>query len=127
LAIKQAIAQKNPDAVVIFVGTRHGSKRQSCHENTRLSKRLDFGFSRSHALQNILLPLKLAASLAQSVTLLKSFRPRVVIGTGGYVMGPILWTAQRLGIPTLIQEQNSHPGWTTRKLAPKASIVCVGI
>jgi len=50
----------------------------------------------------------------------------VVIGTGGYVMGPILWTAQRLGIPTLIQEQNSHPGWTTRKLAPKASIVCVG-
>ncbi len=64
--------------------------------------------------------------MAQSFLLLKRFKPQVVIGTGGYVMGPVLWTAQRLGIPTLLQEQNSFPGYTTRKLAAKANVVCVG-
>jgi UDP-N-acetylglucosamine--N-acetylmuramyl-(pentapeptide) pyrophosphoryl-undecaprenol N-acetylglucosamine transferase len=127
LAIKQAIIDKRPDAEVIFAGTRHGLEATVMpREHETLQTLWISGFSRRHVFQNLLLPLKLTVSFAQSFSLLTSFRPRVVIGTGGYVMGPVLWAAQKLGIPTVLQEQNSHPGWTTRKLAPRASVVCLG-
>ncbi len=127
LAIKQAIVQLAPSAQVVFVGTRHGLEATVMPREHETFKTLWIsGFSRRRALQNLWLPLKLGVSFFQSLALLTTFRPRVVIGTGGYAMGPVLWTAQKLGIPTLLQEQNSHPGWTTRKLAPHASVVCIG-
>ncbi|HEY3294589.1 MAG TPA: undecaprenyldiphospho-muramoylpentapeptide beta-N-acetylglucosaminyltransferase [bacterium] len=127
LAIKQAIVRKTPQAQVIFAGTASGLEAKVMpREGETLKTFWISGFSRRHVLQNLLLPLKLAVSFSQSLKLLLSFRPQVVIGTGGYVMGPVLWTAQKLGIPTVLQEQNSHPGWTTRALAPKAGMVCLG-
>ena len=64
-------------------------------------------------------------SLLQSIFLIKSFRPNVVVGTGGFASGPLLRIATLFGIPTLIQEQNSYPGVTNRMLARGANKICV--
>jgi UDP-N-acetylglucosamine--N-acetylmuramyl-(pentapeptide) pyrophosphoryl-undecaprenol N-acetylglucosamine transferase len=81
------------------------------------------GFQRRLALENLLFPLKVAVSLGQSFRILRRMRPQVVVGTGGYVCGPVLYAATVLGRPTLIQEQNSYPGVTTRLLASRVNEV----
>ncbi|UCF63756.1 MAG: undecaprenyldiphospho-muramoylpentapeptide beta-N-acetylglucosaminyltransferase [bacterium] len=83
------------------------------------------GFQRTFTLKNFLFPLKLLVSLWQSIMILFKYKPDVVIGTGGYVSGPVLYTAAKMGIPTLIQEQDSYPGVTTRLLARYCNVVCV--
>ena len=127
LGIKQALARKSPNSEFIFVGTRRGLEARAIpRENEQLKTLWISGFHRHHALRNLLLPLKLVVSAFQSLWLLSTFKPHLVIGTGGYVMGPVLFFAQKLGIPTLLQEQNSFPGLTTRKLAARADMVCLG-
>jgi UDP-N-acetylglucosamine--N-acetylmuramyl-(pentapeptide) pyrophosphoryl-undecaprenol N-acetylglucosamine transferase len=70
-------------------------------------------------------PFKVISSLYDARKILKSFKPDVVVGTGGYASGPTLRMASWLGIPTLIQEQNSFPGITNKMLASKADKICV--
>jgi UDP-N-acetylglucosamine--N-acetylmuramyl-(pentapeptide) pyrophosphoryl-undecaprenol N-acetylglucosamine transferase len=81
------------------------------------------GFKRKLSADNLLFPLKVLISLFQSFLLLKSEKPDVVVGTGGYVCGPVLYVASLLGIPTVVQEQNSLPGVTTRLLSARATEV----
>ena len=83
------------------------------------------GFSRSFTLKNALFPFKLAASLAKSWKIVRRYKPHVAIGTGGYVSGPILFVAAKMRIPVLIQEQDVHPGVTTRLLAKFADRICL--
>ena len=70
-------------------------------------------------------PLKLISSLWKSRKIIKEFKPDVVIGTGGFASGPLLQMANMLGVPTLIQEQNSFPGITNKLLSKKANKICV--
>jgi UDP-N-acetylglucosamine--N-acetylmuramyl-(pentapeptide) pyrophosphoryl-undecaprenol N-acetylglucosamine transferase len=70
-------------------------------------------------------PLKLTSSLLNSFKIIKNFKPDVVIGTGGFASGAVLKVASMLGIPTVIQEQNSYPGITNKLLAKKANKICV--
>jgi UDP-N-acetylglucosamine--N-acetylmuramyl-(pentapeptide) pyrophosphoryl-undecaprenol N-acetylglucosamine transferase len=74
---------------------------------------------------NLLVPLKAAVSMIQAWSHLRELKPRVVVGTGGYVSGPVLLAASMMGIPTLIHEQNSVPGETTKFLAKRADEVHV--
>tara|TARA_X000001036_G_C20553510_1_gene755355 strand:- start:176 stop:1132 length:957 start_codon:yes stop_codon:yes gene_type:complete len=83
------------------------------------------GFNRNNLFKNILVPLKLFVSIFQSFVIIKKFKPNVVIGTGGYASGPILYIANLLNIPTLIQEQNSYPGVTNKILSKKVNTICV--
>ncbi|RMG61747.1 MAG: undecaprenyldiphospho-muramoylpentapeptide beta-N-acetylglucosaminyltransferase [Calditrichaeota bacterium] len=83
------------------------------------------GFQRYWTWRNLLFPLKVLVSLVLSWFILRQFRPDVAVGTGGYVTGPILFLAARQGIPVLIQEQDVHPGVTTRLLARYASRICL--
>jgi len=83
------------------------------------------GFQRSVSLRNLLFPIKVAVSLLQSWLILHRFKPGVVVGTGGYVSGPVVYLAAKMGIPTLIQEQDSYPGVTTRLLARYAGVICL--
>lgn len=83
------------------------------------------GFQRSLSIRNVLFPVKLILSILKSFFIVIRFKPNVVIGTGGYASGPILWVASILNIPTLIQEQNSYPGVTNRILASRVSKICV--
>ena len=83
------------------------------------------GFQRSLSLKNILFPIKLILSILKSFFIVLRFKPDVVIGTGGFASGPILWIATLFKIPTLIQEQNSYPGITNKILASRVHKICV--
>lgn len=83
------------------------------------------GIQRSLSLSNLLLPFRILASLWKAFRLLRSFRPHVAIGTGGYASGPVLFMASLLRVPTLIQEQNAFPGITNKILGRRACRICV--
>ena len=79
------------------------------------------GFVRRLTIQNLLFPIKLLTSITQSLKIISSFKPHVVVSCGGYVAGPVGWAADKKGVPVVIQEQNSFPGVTNRMLAKSAS------
>jgi UDP-N-acetylglucosamine--N-acetylmuramyl-(pentapeptide) pyrophosphoryl-undecaprenol N-acetylglucosamine transferase len=83
------------------------------------------GLYRNLTLKNVLVLLKLIKSLNKAKKVIKEFEPDVVVGVGGYASGPILRQAGKMGIPTLIQEQNSYAGVTNKLLAKRASAICV--
>jgi UDP-N-acetylglucosamine--N-acetylmuramyl-(pentapeptide) pyrophosphoryl-undecaprenol N-acetylglucosamine transferase len=83
------------------------------------------GIQRRLSLSNLALPLKIARSVARARAILREFRPDVVAGFGGYASAPIVWAAQRMGIPTIIQEQNSYAGVANKILGRRARHVCV--
>ncbi|MDL1892593.1 undecaprenyldiphospho-muramoylpentapeptide beta-N-acetylglucosaminyltransferase [Sphingobacteriales bacterium CHB3] len=124
LAIADEIRRRIPDAEITFIGTK-----QKIEARVVPQRGYNFvpiwisGFRRSLKLSNLLFPVKVAVSLVQSFFLMKKMKPDVVVGTGGYVCGPPLYLATMLGIPTLIQEQNSYPGVTTRRLAHRVDEV----
>jgi len=112
---------------ILFIGTRRGLEY-------RIRDKLGYplslinirGIDRSLALSNIIFPFLLIGSILKSILIISRFKPDVVIGTGGYVMGPVILAAVLLGIPRVIQEQNSYPGLTTRKLSPYVDKVFLG-
>ena len=83
------------------------------------------GFDRKHLWRNFGVLLKLWNSLRLARRVVRTFKPDIAIGVGGYASGPTLKTAQRAGVPTLLQEQNSYAGVTNKLLAAKAKAICV--
>ncbi|MCC8088600.1 MAG: undecaprenyldiphospho-muramoylpentapeptide beta-N-acetylglucosaminyltransferase [Rikenellaceae bacterium] len=83
------------------------------------------GLQRRLTVKNLSLPFKVIKSLNKAISVIKSFKPDIVVGFGGYASAPILWAAQRGKIPTVIQEQNSYAGITNKILAKRADRVCV--
>ena len=83
------------------------------------------GLQRTLSLKNFLLPFKVWKSVRQARSIIKQFAPDVVVGFGGYASAPVLWAAQRMGIPTVIQEQNSYAGLVNKIVGGSARSVCV--
>lgn len=83
------------------------------------------GLQRRLTLRNLAVPAKVLASLVKARRVIRRFGADVVVGFGGYASAPVLWSAQRMGIPTLIQEQNSYAGVTNKLLASRARRICV--
>ncbi len=83
------------------------------------------GFDRKHLLRNFGVLLKLRKSIGMARKIVKDFQPDIAIGVGGYCSGPTLKAAQKVGVPTLLQEQNSYAGVTNKLLAKKADKICV--
>jgi UDP-N-acetylglucosamine--N-acetylmuramyl-(pentapeptide) pyrophosphoryl-undecaprenol N-acetylglucosamine transferase len=107
-----------------FIGTRKGIENRKVSQAGYLVRYIWIsGFKRGFYLKNLLFPLKLMISSMQSKKILSQIKPHLVIGTGGYVAGPVLRQAIKMEIPTAIQEQNSYPGVTTRLLAPRVDCV----
>lgn len=101
-----------------FIGTKHGIESIKVPQSGFVLKNIWIsGLKRGLYLSNLLFPLKVIVSLIQSKKEIKYFKPDIVIGTGGYVSGPVLYQATKMNIPTAIQEQNSYPGITTRILS----------
>ncbi|MFN0036593.1 MAG: undecaprenyldiphospho-muramoylpentapeptide beta-N-acetylglucosaminyltransferase [Saprospiraceae bacterium] len=126
IAIADAIRKLRPDAEFLFVGA-HGKMEmervpKAGYEIVGLNIA---GFQRSMSLKNLSFPFKLLQSLWKARSIVQKFQPDVVIGTGGYASGPVMRAAQRAGIPTLIQEQNSYAGVTNKILGKRAARVCV--
>ncbi len=126
VAIANQIKATNPDAEILFVGANGRMEMEKVPQAGYKIKGLDIaGYQRGSILKNILLPYKLSKSLLQAFSVLRSFKPDVVIGVGGYASGPLLQVANLLNIPTVLQEQNSFAGITNKLLAKKARVICV--
>src|SRR5690606_23872281 len=126
IAIADAVKKRKPDAEILFVGAKGKMEMERVLKAGYPIEGLWIsGFQRKFTLQNLAFPFKLVSSLLKARSVLKSFKPDVVIGVGGFASGPTLRMATKLGIPTLIQEQNSYPGITNRLLAAKADKICV--
>ncbi len=122
IAIADEIKKLQPDSEFLFVGTKGKIEARVVPEKGYSFRTIWIsGFHRSLRISNILFPLKVIVSFMQSISIIKDFKPDAVVGTGGYVSGPVLRAATALKIPTLIQEQNSYPGATTRLLAKKVN------
>lgn len=125
LAIANEIKKRNPNVEILFVGAEGKMEMEKVPAAGYKIVGLPIvGLQRKLTVKNLALPFKLLKSLSLAKNILKDFKPEVVIGVGGYASGPTLKMAQRLGIPTLIQEQNSYPGKTNRLLAKKVKAVC---
>jgi UDP-N-acetylglucosamine--N-acetylmuramyl-(pentapeptide) pyrophosphoryl-undecaprenol N-acetylglucosamine transferase len=130
IAIADAIRALRPDTEFLFVGAEGKMEMERVPQaGYRIEGLRIAGFQRGlswNSLQrNLSLPFKVIRSSMRARRIVRDFGPNVVIGTGGYASGPVMRAAQRLGVPTLIQEQNSYPGVTNRILAKQASRVCV--
>ena len=126
IAIANELKKRNADANFLFVGAQDRMEMEKVPQAGYNIKGLWIsGIQRKLTLKNMLFPFKLVSSLIKANTIIRKFKPNVVIGTGGFASGPTLQMANRKGIPTLVQEQNSYPGITNKLLAKKASTICV--
>jgi len=124
LAIAEEVKNINPNAEILFLGTKGKIEANVVpKKGFRFQTIWISGFQRKFSLSNFLFPLKVFVSLMQSFFIIKKYQPNVVVGTGGYVCGPVAYVASLLNIPTLIHEQNSFPGITTRLLSSNATQV----
>ena len=125
IAIADALHKRLPDAAIHFVGAKGRMEMDRVPKAGYSIEGLWIsGLQRRITRDNILFPLKVILSFFKARQILKKFKPDIVIGVGGYASGPTLQAAINLGIPTLIQEQNSFPGITNRVLAKKADRIC---
>lgn len=114
------------DADILFVGAENRMEMTRVPEaGYKIIGLPVAGFDRHNLLKNFKVVAKLLSSMGKAKSIIKEFKPEVVIGVGGYASGPVVKAAQRRGIPTLIQEQNSYAGVTNKLLANKADSICV--
>jgi UDP-N-acetylglucosamine--N-acetylmuramyl-(pentapeptide) pyrophosphoryl-undecaprenol N-acetylglucosamine transferase len=126
IAIANEIKSRYPDARFLFVGAKDRMEMEKVPQAGYEIKGLWIsGVQRKLTIDNLSFPFKLMSSLWKAKKIIKQFKPDVAIGTGGFASGPTLIVANRKGIPTLIQEQNSFPGITNKLLSKKASKICV--
>lgn len=126
ISIANAIKELRPDAKILFVGAEGRMEMQRVPDAGYEIIGLPIaGFDRKRLWKNVGVLVKLARSQWKARSIIKNFRPQVAVGVGGYASGPTLKTAGMMGIPTLIQEQNSYAGVTNKLLAQKAKKICV--
>lgn len=126
IAVADEIKRMQPDAQILFVGTK--SKIEG-----RVVPKLGFqfksiwikGFARKLTLSNVLFPVRLIVAMVQSLAIAMKFKPKVAIGSGGYIAGPAIWGASVMGAKIILIEPNSYPGITTRLLEKHADEIHV--
>ncbi len=132
LAVAGYLKEKQPDAEILFVGNRDSMEERLV---TRAGYRFETisisgfqrGFSPAACARNAATAFRAVGAVAASKKIIRSFKPDVCVGTGGYVSGPVLRAASKLGVKTLIHEQNAFPGVTTKMLAKNADVVMLAI
>lgn len=126
ISIANAIRALRPDSKILFVGALGRMEMQRVPAAGYEIKGLPIcGFDRKNLLKNIKVLYKIWKSQHMAKKIIKEFRPQVAVGVGGYASGPTLNKAASMGIPCLIQEQNSYAGVTNKLLAKKAEKICV--
>lgn len=126
IAIANALRANDSSCDILFVGAKGKMEMEKVPKEGYAIVGLDIvGFQRGAWGKNLMLPFKLLKSFTDAWTLLKHKKPDVVIGVGGYASFPVLFIAQKMGIPTVIQEQNSFAGKSNIILGKKASAICV--
>ena len=119
IAIADALKRRFPKADILFIGAKGRMEMERVPKAGYPIEGLWIS-GMTKDIKSLLLPLKLTSSFNHAIAILKRFKPDVVIGVGGFASGPTLMAANYLGIPTVIQEQNSYPGKTNRNVGKKA-------
>jgi len=126
IAIANALKVIEPKTELLFVGANGRLEMTKVPEAGYKIEGLNIsGFQRDNLLKNISLPFKIVGSLLKARSIIKNFKPDVLVGVGGYASGPTMYMAHRNNIPVLIQEQNSFAGVTNKMMAAKAQKFCV--
>ena len=126
LSIAGKLKELNPETEILFVGAEGKMEMEKVPAAGYEIKGLPVaGLQRKLTLSNFTLPFKVIKSVSMAKRILKDFKPDVVVGVGGFASAPLLWAAGRLGIPTLIQEQNGFAGLTNKIVGKKAKSICV--
>ena len=126
LSIANAVKAKCPNAEILFVGAENRMEMQRVPAaGYRIIGLPVSGFDRKNLLKNITVLWRLMKSRCKARSIIRDFRPHVAVGVGGYASGPTLKEAGAMGIPTLLQEQNSYAGVTNKLLAKQAACICV--
>lgn len=126
ISIANAVREILPDAKILFVGAIGRMEMQRVPEaGYEIIGLPVMGFDRKHLFRNVKVLYNLLISQIKAYSIIKQFDPDIAVGVGGYASGPTLKVASMLGIPTLIQEQNSYAGVTNKLLARKAVKICV--
>ena len=126
VSIANAIKSQHPEAEILFVGAEGRMEMQRVPAAGYPIKALPIcGFDRKHLWKNVAVLFKILKSRRLARRIIKDFRPMAAVGVGGYASGPTLNMAEAMGIPTLIQEQNSYAGVTNKLLAKRADKICV--
>ena len=126
VSIANMLKELNPQTEILFVGADGRMEMDKVPAaGYRIIGLPVAGLQRKLTLSNLALPFKVIRSIRMAKRIIKEFKPDVAIGVGGYASAPLLWAAQRLGIPTLIQEQNGFAGLTNKIVGKKAESICV--
>ena len=126
ISIAHAVKSLRPDAEILFVGAQGRMEMQRVPQAGFEIKGLPIcGFDRKNPFKNIVVLFKIMRSQIMARRIIRQFKPMVAVGVGGYASGPTLRIAGKMGIPTLLQEQNSYAGVTNKILAKKAARICV--
>lgn len=126
IAIADEIKRRNPDAEILFVGALGKMEMEKVPAAGYKIEGLPIvGFQRKFALSNFALPFKIVGSMIKARRIIKKFNPEVAVGVGGFASGPTLKATTMLGIPSMVQEQNSFPGKTNKILAKSVQKICV--
>ena len=126
LSIANELRRRHPEANILFVGAEGRMEMEKVPAAGYNIVGLPVsGFDRKHLLRNFKVVARLIKCMGLAKKILKDFQPSIAIGVGGYASGPMLKQAQKQGIPTLLQEQNSYAGVTNKLLAAKADCICV--
>lgn len=126
ISIANECKRRWPDCDILFVGASDRMEMEKVPAAGYTIKGLWIsGIQRSLSLKNLAFPFKVIKSLIDSRKIIKDFQPDIAIGTGGFASGPLLFMANKMSVPTLIQEQNSYPGITNKLLSKKVDKICV--
>jgi len=126
VSIANAVQRRHPDAEILFVGALGRMEMERVPAaGYRIEGLPVAGFDRKRLWRNFGVLVKLWRSMRRARRILRDFNPDIAVGVGGYASGPMLKAAQKRGIPTLLQEQNSYAGVTNKLLAGKAGAICV--
>ncbi|GAB7387661.1 undecaprenyldiphospho-muramoylpentapeptide beta-N-acetylglucosaminyltransferase [Bacillaceae bacterium] len=118
LALAKEIRSRHPEAKILYIGSERGLEKEIVRKAGYEFRAIDVsGFKRKLSLDNVKTVVKFLRGVFVAKKWIRDFHPDVVVGTGGYVCGPVVYAAARLGIPTLIHEQNVIPGLTNKFLA----------
>jgi len=127
IAIANKIKKENKNAEILFIGTNRGLETDLVPRAGYELKTIDtYGLSKKINLENLKKLYKTYKSVGQAKKIINEYKPDIVIGTGGYICGPVFISAKKFKIPTVIHESNAYPGTAVKMLAKKTDVILVG-
>lgn len=128
IAIANKIEQEEKGSQILFIGTERGIEKDLVpRAGYKLQTLEAYGLSKEISIKNLKHTIKTMQSVKKAKKIIEEFKPDIVIGTGGYICGPVLTAARKCNVPSVLHESNSFPGLAVKMLSKKADAVLVGL